>query len=66
MKQLEDYPYTGKTEVCLELSDIMVHAREGMRTDPPLYQREWRMYAYDVDWHALKNTIDIDTLTRST
>lgn len=39
VKQLEEYPYTGKTEVCLELSDIMVHTREGMRTER-LYIKE--------------------------
>ena len=39
VKQLEEYRYSGKTEVCLELGDIVAHTREGMRTER-LYIRE--------------------------
>ena len=39
VKQLEEYRYTEKTKVYMELGDIMVHTREGIRTEC-LYIRE--------------------------
>lgn len=45
VKQLEEYCYTEKTEVCMDIfGDIMVNTRENMRTDRLYIQKNGECY----------------------